>query len=62
VALLAAEGFALPVPVAVGMSDAAQLFHTAGGALPRGAPPPSKQTVACAAHTTAPCSHAGRRY
>jgi hypothetical protein len=30
VALLAAEGFALPVPVAVGMSDAAQLFHTAG--------------------------------
>lgn len=30
VVLLDAEGYALPVPVPVGMSDAAQLFHTAG--------------------------------
>ena len=30
VVLLDADGYALPVPVPVGMSDAAQLFHTAG--------------------------------
>ncbi len=30
VVLLDAEGYALPIPVPVGMSDAAQLFHTAG--------------------------------
>lgn len=30
VVLLDADGYALPIPVPVGMSDAAQLFHTAG--------------------------------
>jgi len=30
VALLECDGFAMPVPIAVGISDAAQLFHAAG--------------------------------
>jgi hypothetical protein len=30
VAILSADGFTLPIPIAVGMADAAQLFHTAG--------------------------------
>lgn len=29
VAILSADGFTLPIPIAVGMADAAQLFHTA---------------------------------
>lgn len=38
VALLTANGFPMPIPIAVGINDAAQLFHAAG-AVPRRAVP-----------------------